>query len=69
MSKIATGIAKKIGQPDIIEKITQELSLSELSSFLLEEKTSNMSEKTCPRSINAIDDACYHEQSLFRIIT
>lgn len=36
MSKIATGIAKKIGQPDIIEKITQQLSLSELNSFLLE---------------------------------
>ena len=36
MSKIAAGIAKKIGQPDIIEKLTEELSLSELTSFLLE---------------------------------
>jgi len=36
MSKIAESIIKKIGQPAIIEKLTKELSLSELNSFLLE---------------------------------
>ena len=36
MTKIAKSILKKIGEDDIIEKLTEKLSLSELNSLLLE---------------------------------
>jgi hypothetical protein len=46
MSKIAKSLSKKIGHPDIVEKLSKQFSLSELNSLLLElfrEKASQIS--------------------------
>ena len=51
MSKIAESLSKKIGHPDIVEKLAKQLSLSELNSLLLEIFREKASQQISPAEL------------------